>query len=108
MPVITARQLRENPELSDFSSFGIIKLKRGETTESHFHDCDEWWFITRGRALVAIEGEEHEVGPGDMIYTPAGEDHEIIEVYQALEGVYIEGPLVGEQRRGHLHRAEDQ
>jgi len=108
MPVISARQLRDSPELSEFSSFGIFKLKRGKTVELHYHDCDEWWFITRGRALIATEGEEHEVGPGDMIHTPVGKEHEMIEVYETLEGVYVEGPLVGEKRRGHLHRPEDE
>jgi len=106
MPVISARQLRENPGLSEFSSFGIIQVMRGKTIEPHFHDCEEWWFITRGRALARTEGQEHEVGPGDMLYTPIGQEHEIIEVYQDLEGVYLEGPLTGEKRRGHLHRPE--
>ena len=107
MPLITPRQLREHPELSGFSSFGAFVQERGKTVEPHFHDCDEWWIITRGRALVASEGEEYEVKRGDMIFTPAGEEYEMIEVYQDLEGVYIEGPLVGKKRRGHLHHPED-
>ena len=108
MPVITNRQLRENPDLSEFSSFGVIDVKRGSTIEPHFHDCDEWWIITRGRALIVTGGEEHEVSGGDMVFTPAGEEHTMVEVYQTLEGVYLEGCLVGEKRRGHLHRPEDE
>jgi mannose-6-phosphate isomerase-like protein (cupin superfamily) len=107
MPVIDSKQLRDNPELSEFSSFGVFKLKRGDTTEPHYHDCDEWWIITQGHALIATEGEEHEVERGHMIFTPSGEEHEVKEVYRALEGVYIEGPLVGKKRRGHLHHPED-
>ncbi len=107
MPVFNSRELRENPELSRFSSFGIIDVERGGNVELHFHDCDEWWIVTRGRALITIEDEEYEVERGDMIYTPRGEDHEIKEVYQDLEGVYFEGELCGEKRRGHLHHPDD-
>ncbi len=108
MPVINARELRENPDASEhFSSFGVIKLARGETVEPHFHDCDEWWIITRGSALISTEGQSHEIGPGDMVFTAMGDDHAVREVYQDLEGVYFEGPLQGRKRRGHLHHPED-
>ena len=108
MPVIKPRQLRDNPELMpQFSSFGIFVRRRGENTERHYHDCDEWWIITAGHALIAGEGYEAEVERGDMVYTPRGQQHEIVEVYRDLEGVYIEGPLHGERRRGHLHREDE-
>ncbi len=108
MPVIRRRELRENPEASPhFSSFGLIRLQRGDSVEPHFHDCDEWWIITRGHALISTEGEEHEIEEGDMVFTPMGEDHEISEVYRDLEGVYFEGPLKGRKRRGHLHHPDD-
>jgi mannose-6-phosphate isomerase-like protein (cupin superfamily) len=108
MPVFTPQQLRDDPALSPhFSAFGIIRLARGKTLRPHFHDCDEWWIITRGHALITTEGEEHEVEEGAMVFTPMGEDHGIIEVYRDLEGVWFEGPLQGRRRRGHLHHPED-
>ncbi|MGC9316890.1 MAG: cupin domain-containing protein [Armatimonadota bacterium] len=108
MPVINARELRDNPDASEhFSSFGVMQVPRGESVEPHFHDCDEWWIVTRGHALISTEGEEYEIQPGDMVYTPMGEDHAIKEVYRDLEGVYFEGPLQGRKRRGHLHHPDD-
>lgn len=108
MPVFTPQQLRDNPELSEHcSAFGIIKLPRGKSVEPHFHDCDEWWIITRGHALITTEGEQYEVEEGHMVFTAMGEEHSIVEVYRDLEGVWFEGPLRGQKRRGHLHHPED-
>ena len=108
MPVINTRELRENPEASEhFSSFGVFQRPTGGSIEPHFHDCDEWWIIIRGHALAVTEGVEYEVSEGDMVFTPMGEDHEVKEVYRDLEGVYLEGPLQGRKRRGHLHHPDD-
>lgn len=108
MPVFTPQQLRDNPELSPhWSAFGIMKLERGRTIRPHFHDCDEWWIITEGHALIVNEGEEYEVEEGHMVFTPMGEEHGVIEVYRDLHGVWFEGPLRGKMRRGHLHHPED-
>jgi len=108
MPVFTAHQLREDPELSpNWSSFGVMNLERGDTIRPHFHDCDEWWIITDGHALVVNEGEEYEVESGTMIFTPMGEEHGVLEVYRDLKGAWFESKLRGQKRRGHLHHPDD-
>jgi len=108
MPVIKPGRLSEHPELTQISTFGLFHGKRTDPlVELHFHDCDEWWIFTRGRGLIRTEGEVHEVGPGDMVYTPMGQEHEVIEVHEDLEGVWFEGERRGRKRRGHLHHPDD-
>ncbi|MFP4249306.1 MAG: cupin domain-containing protein [Armatimonadota bacterium] len=108
MPVFTPQQLREDPELSPhWTAYGVMSLARGDSIRPHFHDCDEWWIITEGRALITTEGEEHEVESGHMIFTPMGEEHGVLEVYRDLKGTWFEGRLRGRKRRGHLHHPED-
>jgi len=108
MPVIKPGR-QDRPDMPQISNWGLFAggRKGAPTVEPHFHDCDEWWVFTRGRALIRTEGEEHEVGAGDMVYTPMGEEHEVVEVYEDLEGIWFEGPMQGRQRRGHLHHPED-
>jgi len=108
MPVIKPGQ-PNRPDMPQISAWGLFGggKKGGTLVELHFHDCDEWWVFTRGRALISTEGTEHEVSGGDMVYTPMGEEHEVIEVYEDLEGVWFEGPHQGRKRRGHLHHPED-
>ena len=108
MPVIKPGQ-QDRPDMPQISAWGLFGggKKGGTLVELHFHDCDEWWVFTRGRALVRSEGVEYEVTGSDMVYTAMGDEHEVIEVHEDLEGVWFEGPHQGRKRRGHLHHPED-
>lgn len=75
--------------------------------DRHFHDCDEYWLIYKGRAVVASEGQNYEVGPGDVVFTRAGDEHDVLEVSEDLEAYFLEDRLVGQMRVGHLHRSEE-
>lgn len=97
----------EKPDWVPFSDFGTMNLPRGRKVELHFHDADEYWFIIGGRARISTEGEEHEVGAGDLVCTRMGDEHEIAEVYEDLLGVYVIGELRGRKRRGHLIPGRD-
>ena len=77
--------------------------------ELHFHDCEEFWFVLKGKARVVTEGEEHVVGPGDVVCTHRGDEHAIVEIVEApYTQVWIECNLRGKQRKGHLHRGKDE
>ncbi|MFD9670192.1 cupin domain-containing protein [Rhodococcus sp. NPDC059968] len=90
------------------TALGIFRVPRvGGRFDNHFHDCDEYWLIYKGRAVIATEGNTYEVGPGDVVYTRAGEEHDVIEVSEDLEAFFLEDRLVGEGRVGHLHRTPD-
>lgn len=53
-------------------------LPEGNATERHYHQkSEEFYFITDGRGLVEIEGEEREVKVGDGVLIPAGAWHQI-------------------------------
>ncbi len=108
MPVIKPGR-QDRPDMPQISAWGLFAGgKRGDPlVEPHFHDCDEWWVFTRGRALIRTEGQQHLVGAGDMVFTPMGAEHEVVEVYEDLEGVWFEGPLRGRARPGHLHHPQD-
>ena len=47
----------------------------------HTNTVEHEQFVLRGRARVGIGGEVHEVGPGDVLYIPAGVPHfyEVVE-----------------------------
>ena len=42
-----------------------------ESFAYHRHHCEEEWiYILEGRAMVEIDGEHHELGPGDFVAFP--------------------------------------
>jgi len=90
-----------------YSAWGLSFHAAGEKNpvESHFHDCDEWYFVLEGRMTVRSEGVVYEMGKGDVLFTAMGDEHEILEVQEDVRMFWLEGPLRGEKRPGHLHRA---
>lgn len=70
--------------------------------DRHFHDCDEYWIIVRGRGVAVSEGRSYEVGPGDCIATGMGHHHDFPQVFEPVKAVYFETTLRGRKRRGHL------
>jgi hypothetical protein len=44
------------------------------------------------------------VKPGDIVCTRAGDEHDVLEVYEDLEAFYFEGATPEGGRTGHLHR----
>jgi len=96
MPVIRGKKnLAEKPDWLKASAFGLFRVPRGNPAkfDLYYHDADEIWFIIEGRARILTEGEEYEVGPGDMVCTGMGDEHNVLEVYEDLLGFYLEGEL---------------
>jgi len=48
-------------------------IQPAEGTASH--EVDEFSYILEGRLSTISGGERYEVGPGDLIYIPKGEEH---------------------------------
>ena len=57
-------------------------------------------------AKVMSEGREYYVKPGDIVFTKAGDEHDILEVYEDLEAFWFEDATAEEGRVGHLHKDE--
>ena len=109
MPVISVREERmigeRRPAWSTVTAAGIFTVPRMRGRfDRHYHDCDEYWLVYRGRALVLSEGVEFEVGPGDIVCTQAGEEHDVLAVAEDLEAFFWEDQLPPGGMRGHLHR----
>lgn len=90
------------PEASFIRDYGLDTLAPGASSDFHFHDCDEWWILADGVARVFSEGGELQIGPGDMVFTPAGESHKV-EAITLIKIIWLEGPLKGQKRKGRFH-----
>ena len=109
MPVVrTAKKAMSKanrPRWSRVTSAGIFTVPaKGGRFDCHYHDCNEYWLIFKGRAKVMSEGKRCYVGPGDIVCTKAGDEHDILEVYESLEGYWFEDATAKGGKVGHLHR----
>jgi len=93
------------PTWCKVTSAGIFGVPaEGGRFDCHYHDFPEYWLIFKGKARVLSEGEEFYVKPGDIVCTDAGDEHDVVEVYEALEAFWFEDPCPEGGRAGHLHR----
>ena len=45
--------------------------------------------------------------PGDIVCTKAGDEHDVVEVYEDIEAFWLEDTTPAGGRVGHLHRTEE-
>lgn len=81
---------------------GPVSYKKMTAFDNHFHDCDEYWILYRGRGIAASEGSFYEVGPGDCVATGMGHHHDFPEVIEPVSAVFFETTMQGQKRPGHL------
>lgn len=99
---------QNRPEWSGVTSAGIFSVTvTGGRFDCHYHDCHEYWLIFRGKAKVMTEGHTFYVKPGDVVCTRAGDEHDVVEVYEDLEAFWFEDATPVGGRVGHLHRDPD-
>lgn len=94
------------PAWSSLSAAGWFSLSAaGYRFDRHFHDCAEYWAITEGRARVAVGDDLFDVGPGDLVCTPAATEHDIVVAYtDELVLLFIEEAVPPGGKPGHRHR----
>jgi len=112
MPVVRTSEgaLTETsrPEWCKVTSAGIFRVfTKGGRFDCHFHDCDEYWLVFKGKAKVMTEGREFYVKPGDIVCTKADDEHDLLEVYEDLEAFWFEDETPEGGRTGHLHRDDE-
>jgi mannose-6-phosphate isomerase-like protein (cupin superfamily) len=111
MPVIhtttEAMHAGNRPTWSGVTSAGIFWVStNGGRFDCHYHDCNEYWLVYRGKAKILTEGKEFYVKKGDIVCTKAGDEHDVLEVYEDLEAFWFEDATPEGGRVGHLHRDE--
>jgi mannose-6-phosphate isomerase-like protein (cupin superfamily) len=95
------------PSWSDVTSAGTFRVKPDGRFDRHYHDCDEYWLVFAGRALVSVGSETYTVGAGDIVCTRTGTEHDVVAVHETLEAFWFESRTPEGGRIGHLHRTED-
>jgi mannose-6-phosphate isomerase-like protein (cupin superfamily) len=56
-------------------SFLVVDSPPGHEVGLHRHRYDEVFIVQEGRALFVLDGQEHEVGPDQVVVARAGQAH---------------------------------
>jgi len=77
---------------------------RNTVFDNHYHDCDEYWVIIKGKGVVVNNGKPTNVQMGDCVITRSGYSHDFPWVAETIQAIWFEGSMKGEKRPGHLYR----
>jgi mannose-6-phosphate isomerase-like protein (cupin superfamily) len=56
----------------------VYGLEPGQEQAGHRHAVgDKLYYVLEGRGRIRVGAEEWDVGPGDLVCAPAGEDHAV-------------------------------
>jgi len=84
-------QYREHLRTADLS-IGTYCIPVGGKDGQDPHAADEIYVVLRGRARLVSATGEAEVGPGSVIFLPAGEEHSFADVTEDLSVLVVFGP----------------
>jgi mannose-6-phosphate isomerase-like protein (cupin superfamily) len=107
MVVVQRLSPEARPSWSDVTSAGVFRVEPGGRFDRHYHDCDEYWLVFAGRARVLVSDGTYLVGPGDIVCTPTGTEHDVLAVAETLEAFWFEASTPPGGRIGHLHRTPE-
>jgi mannose-6-phosphate isomerase-like protein (cupin superfamily) len=85
-------QLR-TPDLS----VGTYRIPARGLDDQSPHTEDEIYVVTAGRGRIVTPSGSADVGPGDVIFVPAGEEHRF-DVIEDLAVLVVFGPAYGSRR----------
>ena len=76
-------------------SIGTYSIPAGGVDDQRPHTEDEVYVVTAGRARIVTDSGAADVGPGAVIFVPAGEGHRFVDITEDLALLVVFGPAYG-------------
>jgi mannose-6-phosphate isomerase-like protein (cupin superfamily) len=76
-------------------SVGTYAIPAGGVDGQSPHTEDEVYAVTAGRARFETPDQTVDVGPGTVIFVPAGEPHRFVDIAEDLTALVFFGPAEG-------------
>jgi mannose-6-phosphate isomerase-like protein (cupin superfamily) len=84
---------------SELLSVGVYTLAAGATDGQSPHLEDEVYYTVRGKATLHVDGHEHSVAPGSILFVPARAVHRFHDIIEDLVLVVFWAPPEGSVAR---------
>ena len=76
-------------------SLGLYVLAAGATDPQKPHTEDEDYFISRGKGMINVDGEDTAVQAGSVLFVPAGAAHRFHSITEELQILVFFAPAEG-------------
>jgi mannose-6-phosphate isomerase-like protein (cupin superfamily) len=74
------RELFEQTKGCHLELIDVFEVPGGGEVHPHKHPTWEFYYVTYGRGIMVIEGEQREIGPGDLVLIPPDALHSLAPV----------------------------
>jgi mannose-6-phosphate isomerase-like protein (cupin superfamily) len=81
-------------------SVGTCRIPAGGVDGQSPHTEDEIYVVTAGRARLVADSGTADVGPGDVVYVPAGEAHRFVDITEDLALLVVFAPAQRSRANG--------
>jgi mannose-6-phosphate isomerase-like protein (cupin superfamily) len=71
---------------------GVYALARGAEDKQSPHQQDEVYYVTKGRAVLEVEGTGHPVEAGSILFVPARAKHRFRDITEDLTTLVFFAP----------------
>lgn len=85
---------------SDDLSLGTYSIPAGGQDDQSPHAEDEVYVVQSGRATLVTTSVIADVGPGSVVFVPAGEPHRFTEISEDLALLVVFAPPYGSRGAG--------
>jgi mannose-6-phosphate isomerase-like protein (cupin superfamily) len=85
---------------SDDLSLGTYSIPAGGQDDQTPHTEDEIYVVRSGRATLVTACGIADVGPGSVVFVPAGERHKFTEISEDLALIVVFAPPYGSRSAG--------
>ena len=71
---------REMKEITDGGFLELVsefEVSGGGLVDPHSHPTHEFYYVTSGRGIMVVGGEEREIGQGDLVHIPPDAVHSL-------------------------------
>lgn len=80
-------------------SMGLYAHKAGEEAPQNPHTEDEVYYVIAGSGVIAVDGADHPVSGGTVVYVPADVPHQFHSVVEDLRVLVFVAPAEGTVQR---------
>jgi quercetin dioxygenase-like cupin family protein len=99
--LVEPREMRDVTEGGFLELVSEFEVQGGGEVDPHSHPTHEFYYVTSGRGWMVIDGEERQIGQGDLVHIPPDavhsirpvSDHASIRCFCFAVGVKDAGPV---------------
>jgi quercetin dioxygenase-like cupin family protein len=92
-----------------YMEIALGDIERHEGAPAHAHpDLEQAVYVLEGEAIAGIDGVDHHVKPGDVMFFPAKVFHSIKVLSERVKLLVIYSPPFGEDPAKVMHRPQNE